>query len=64
MHIIVINAMFIRLVNSVGLGLYANVAQLMELPTIYFMNAEFYDLPLPVVAELGELSSFGTILAH
>ena len=53
MHIVVMNAIFIRLVTSVGLGPYGNVAQLMELPLIYFVTAEFYDLF--VVAELGEL---------
>ena len=53
MHIVVLNAIFIRLVNSVGLGPYAKVAQLMELCLIYFITAEFYDLF--VVAELGEL---------
>ena len=53
MHIVVMNAIFIRLVTSVGLGPYGNVAQLMELPLNYFVTAEFYDLF--VVAELGEL---------
>lgn len=52
-HIVVMNAIFIRLANSVALGLYANVAQLMELPLTYFVTGEFYDLF--VVAELGEL---------